>query len=310
MIKPQRLRTGDTVAAISMSWGGPATFPHRYQTGKRQFEEEFGLTVVETRGDDSIRLLPYVDKNVIRSNPKVLLGYSDTTIAHLLCHSAGVVSFYGPSFMSGFAENGGMFPYMVDAVRRNMFSSAPIGVVEAHDGGWTAERVEWANTENQDRKRALNPGGAWRFLQGPDVAEGPLIGGCLEVLAWARGTSLWPDLAAFENAILFLETSEEAPSPPVLARELRTYAAMGILQRLAGVILGRPGGNVPVAAFDGYDDALLQVVAEEQGLTHLPSITRMDFGHTDPMLVLPYGVNARMDCVREHFAIVEGAVTE
>jgi hypothetical protein len=46
--KPTHLEPGDTVAAVSLSWGGPGTFPHRYQAGKRQLEEAFGVRVVET----------------------------------------------------------------------------------------------------------------------------------------------------------------------------------------------------------------------------------------------------------------------
>jgi muramoyltetrapeptide carboxypeptidase LdcA involved in peptidoglycan recycling len=347
MIKPPRLQIGDRVAAISMSWGGPGAFVHRYAAGKRQLEEEFGLTVIETRhalrdpdwlaknpraraddlmeafsdtsirgiiattgGDDSIRLVPYVDPAVIRSHPKALLGYSDTTIAHLLCFQAGLISFYGPSIMAGFAENGGMFPYMVDSIRRTLFCSEPVGVIEPHRGGWTVERLEWAKPELQSQKRALNPRMPWRFLQGQALAEGHLIGGCLEVLAWARGTPVWPEARAFEKAILFLETSEEAPPPEFVARELRSYAAMGILSRLSGIMLGRPGGKVAITDFDAYDRAITQVVVEEHGLIDLPIVTCMDFGHTDPMVVLPYGVNARIDSEREEFTIIDAAVTE
>lgn len=67
---------------------------------------------------------------------------------------------------------------------------------------------------------------------------------------------------------------------------------------------------MPIASFDAYDEALWQVVVEEQGLTTLPIVTRMDFGHTDPMLVLPYGVTARIDCARQQIAITESAVRE
>ena len=154
MIKPRKLEPGDRVAAVSLSWGGPGAFPHRYRAGKEQFTREFGVEVIETPhalrepewlarnpearaadlmdafldpsikgiistigGEESIRLLPYIHDDVIRANPKVFLGYSDTTVSHLACFRAGLVSFYGPAFMSGFAENGGMFPYMIDAVR-------------------------------------------------------------------------------------------------------------------------------------------------------------------------------------------------
>ncbi len=347
MLKPERLRPGDTVAAVSLSWGGPGTFPHRYMAGKRQLTAEFGLSVVETEhalkdaawlarnpkaraddlmhafsdpsirgiistigGDDSVRLLPFVDPEVIRNNPKVLLGYSDTTVTHLLAFRAGVTSFYGPSVMAGFGENGGMFPYMVESVRKTIFSAAPCGVVEPNPGGWTAERLDWAIPENQHRRRTLNPPGHWNFLQGRGIAEGRLFGGCLDVLHWLRGTAVWPDNENLDGAILFLETSEEAPPPSVLTRELRVYAAMGILRRLSAILFGRPGGGVPAAQFGRYDEAILQVVAEEEGLVDLPVVTRMDFGHTDPMFVLPYGVQARVDCERKTFSILESAVTD
>jgi muramoyltetrapeptide carboxypeptidase LdcA involved in peptidoglycan recycling len=85
---------------------------------------------------------------------------------------------------------------------------------------------------------------------------------------------------------------------------------MGILQNLSGILFGRPGGQIPRSDFVEYEKVLLQVVSEEEGLTHLPIITRMDFGHTDPMLVLPYGVCAQIDCDRKQFTILENAVTE
>jgi muramoyltetrapeptide carboxypeptidase LdcA involved in peptidoglycan recycling len=347
MIKPKKLQPGDKVATVSLSWGGPGTFRHRYEAGKRQLQDEFGLTVVEMDhtlsdaswlqanpqaragdlmeafadpsikgiistigGEDSIRLLPYLDLDVIRSNPKAFMGYSDTTITHLVCFKAGLVSFYGPAIMAGFAENCGMFPYMVDSVHRTLFSSAPVGTVASNTDGWTVEHLDWAEPENQARKRKLSPSEGWRFLQGENVRRGHLIGGCFEVLDWLRGTAFWPGLEQWRNAILFLETSEEAPPPSAVLRGLRTYAAVGILEELSGILFGRPGGQVPPEQFDEYDAAILQVVAEEEGLTHLPIVTRMDFGHTDPMFVLPYGVQAEIDCQAQRFALVESAVID
>ena len=78
-------------------------------------------------GDDSIRLLPYLDLQVIRDNPKVFLGYSDTTVTHLACFKAGLVSFYGPSVMAGFAEHGGIFPYTAASVRQTLFLPSRLG---------------------------------------------------------------------------------------------------------------------------------------------------------------------------------------
>jgi muramoyltetrapeptide carboxypeptidase LdcA involved in peptidoglycan recycling len=345
MIKPRQLQPGDRVAAISLSWGGPGTFPQRYEAGKQQLQAEFGLVVVETPharrdaawlqrnpearahdlleafadpsiqaifstigGDDSIRLLPYLDLEVIRAHPKVFLGHSDTTITHMACLKAGLVSFYGPALMTGFAENGGMFPYTIDSVRRTLFSPAPVGLVAPNLTGWTVEFLDWADPANQSRPRNLNPSEGWRFLQGQGTRRGPLIGGCFEVLDWLRGTDFWPEPATWQDAILFLETSEDAPPPTAVLWGLRALAAMGVLRRLAGILFGRPGGQVPPEQFAEYDAALLQVVAEEEGLTDLPIVTRLDFGHTDPVFVLPYGVQAEIDCAARQFSIAESAV--
>ena len=345
MLKPSRLQPGDRVATVSLSWGGPGAIPYRYEVGKRQLEKEFDLEVVEMPhtladpdwvaqnpqaraadmmqafsdptikaiissigGDDSIRLLPYLDLATMRGNPKIFLGFSDTTVTHFACYKAGLVSFYGPSIMAGFGENVGMFPYMVDSVRRTLFATEAPGEIRASEEGWTVEMLDWEDPSNQSRRRKLNPPMTWRYLQGEGVHRGHLLGGCLEVLDWLRGTAFWPEPEKWQGAILFLETSEEAPPPEALARHLRVLAAMGILPRLAGILFGRPGGGVPLEQFDAYDEALFQVVTREEGLTTLPIVARMDFGHTDPMFVLPYGVETEIDCDNQRFAIWEAAV--
>lgn len=344
MIKPKKLNPGDKVATVSPSWGGPSVFPRRYEVGVQQLKDEFQLEVVEMPntlrdadwlasnpkaraddfmqafadpsikgifatigGEDSIRLLPFMDLKIIRANPKIFMGYSDTTISHLVCYQAGLVSFYGPSIMAEFAENRGMFPYMVQSLRQTIFSSNIIGEVKPATEGWTVERLDWGDPSNQQVKRKLNPSTGWRFLQGKGIHRGHLVGGCIEVLDWTRGTQIFPE--DWQHAILFLETSEEAPPPEMVARTLRVFAAMGILRQLAGILFGRPGGEVSPDKFEQYDQAILQVVQHEEGLSELPLITNMDFGHTSPMFVLPYGVQAEMDFENKRFSIMENAVT-
>ena len=344
-IKPKMLRPGSRIAAISLSWGGPGTILDRYQIGKRQFEEEYGVTVLETEhalrdavwlsknpearandlmvafadetidgiistigGEDSIRTLPYLDLDLIRNNPKVFMGFSDTTISHAVCFKVGLVSFYGPSFMAGFAENGGMFPYMVDSVRRTLFSTEPIGVIEPNCTGWTDEYLPWENPENQSIRRKLNPCTGWKFHQDESLVEGQLFGGCVEVLDWLRGTDYFPPASDLQGAVLFLETSEDAPPPSFLTEFVRCLAAMGILEGLGGILLGRPGGGVDPNTFHAYDTALCETVREEYGLNEMPIATNMDFGHTDPMFVLPIGMKLRIDSTRQEIAIDDAAV--
>jgi muramoyltetrapeptide carboxypeptidase LdcA involved in peptidoglycan recycling len=344
-ITPARLRPGDTVAAVTLSWGGPGTFPQRYEAGKQQFEREFGCRVVETRharreaawiaanpkaraddlmetfaddsiravistigGDDSIRILPHLDLSVLSTHPKIFMGYSDTTVAHFACLAAGLKSFYGPSFMSGFAENGGMHAYLVDSVRRTLFSAVPVGEVLANADGWTVERLEWADLANQTRRRALTPSTGWRWLQGTGRVSGPLIGGCIDVMEYLKGTAVWPARDVWTDAVLFLETSEETPPALHVRRWLRNYGVQGILERLAAILIGRPGGHtLPLASHKDYDDAVLGVVRDELGLA-TPIVAGMDFGHTDPFFVLPYGVRAEIDCDTRSFSITEPAV--
>lgn len=341
LIRPKKLVPGDKVAVVSPSWGGPATFPWRYEAGKTQIEAEFGVSVVamphalapadfihanpQARardlmqafadpsikaviaaigGDDSIRLIPHLDLGVIRANPKIFLGFSDTTTLHFACMAAGLASFYGPSVMAGFAENAGMHRYTADAVRRTLFSDTPPGPVPANSEGWTTELLDWADPSLQARRRAMQPADAPRMLQGKGKARGRLIGGCAEVLEMLKGTAWWPAPEAWDGAIFFYETSEGSPDPELVRYWLRNYAATGILRRLSAILLARPDPGTDPDYRRKLEAVFCDVLAEE-GLTALPVLSGLDFGHTQPMLVLPYGVLAEIDGDAVNLAIIE-----
>lgn len=342
LIKPQKLSPGDKIATISLSWGGAGDLPHRYQYGKKQLEEVFGLEVIETKhalrsadwiyknpkaraedlmeafadpsikaiisnigGEDSIRTLPFMDLSVIRNHPKIFLGFSDTTISHFACLKAGISSFYGTSLLVGFAENGGMHSYQIEDIKRTLFSSEIIGEIKPNPNGWTSERLEWFNADLMQQKRKLEPSGQWNFLQGNSKVEGRLIGGCMEVLEFLKGTDFWPSLDTWNDTILFLETSEDMSSPSLFKWWLRNYAAQGILKRIKGVLVARPYNNQFVKE---YNEALIKVIREEEGLVDLPIITEMDFGHTCPTFTLPYGCLAEMNMENKMFSILESGV--
>lgn len=345
LIRPPRLQPGSLVATVSPSWGGPGTFPHRYHAGKAQLEATFGVTVVEMEhtlasaeflhanpqaraadlmaafrdpaidgifatigGDDAIRLLPWLDLAVIRDNPKVFLGFSDTTAIHLACYTAGVTSFYGPSIMAGFGENGDMHAYTVDSLRRTLFETTPIGALPLNTEGWTTERLDWSRPELQSQARTLLPALPPRVLQGSGKASGHLLGGCVEVLEMVKGTAWWPQRADWDGAVLFYETSEDAPPPRFIRYWLRNLAAQGILQRLSGFLLARPDPGADPNYGAELETAVIESLAEA-GLSDLPVISGHDFGHTQPMLTLPYGCNAELDCDTGTVTLLEAGVT-
>ncbi|UFT98341.1 LD-carboxypeptidase [Radiobacillus kanasensis] len=339
--KPRKLQKGDRVATVSPSWGGAGDpeLRWRYEQGVKRLEEVFGLEVVampnslkgtaftyenpqaraedlmeafrdknikaifcNIGGEDSIRLLPYIDFNVIRENPKIFMGYSDVTISHLFCHKAGVSSFYGPAILTDFAENIEMDDYTRKWVEKTLFSNEPIGVIEPAEA-WTSERLEWIE-ENKNKRRTMTKNHGYELLQGTGKVQGRLIGGCIEVLEFAKSTVLWPEREYWNNSILFFETSEDHTEPDYIRYWLRNYAAQGILQATNGIVFGKPKDE---KYYGEYKEEILQVM-KEYHLTDLPILYNLNFGHTEPKFILPYGAMAELDCTSKTFSIIEAAV--
>ncbi|UJL46071.1 LD-carboxypeptidase [Virgibacillus sp. NKC19-16] len=340
--KPKKLQPGDKVATVSPSWGGAGEpeIKWRYEQGVKRLEEVFGLEVVpmpnslkgaaylyehpEARaadlmtafrdkeikgvfsnigGDDSIRLLPYIDFDVIHANPKIFVGYSDITISHLFCLKAGVSSFYGPAVLSDFAENVEMDPYTVEAVKRTLFSGNAIGEIQPAKE-WTSEYLEW-DEANKHKQRTMQQNTGYEVIQGAsNVVKGRLIGGCIDVLEFAKGTELWPDNKHWDDSILFFETSEEEAEPAFMKYWLRNYAAQGILHKANAIIFGKPHDE---KYYEAYKEEILNVM-KEYNLEDLPILYNLNFGHTEPKFILPYGVLAEVDCAKGTFSILESGV--
>lgn len=147
-LRPKPLGPGSRVAALSLSAGFVTEVPHRYRTGVRQAAETLGWDIVAAPnafrgpeflyenpqaraddlhwalqhpeidglvsiigGDDSIRLLPYLDPQLMRAHPKAFLGYSDSTVTLMQFLRAGVMAYHGPAVLTDLAENGGIHPF-------------------------------------------------------------------------------------------------------------------------------------------------------------------------------------------------------
>lgn len=193
MIKPKKLKKGDKVAIVSLSSGlaGEEMFRHRYELGKKRLEQ-LGFNVVTMKnalkgieylynhpekraedfmeaivdkdikgiicnigGDDTIRLLPYIDFETIANNPKVFMGYSDTTINHFVMQKAGVASYYGPAVMTDFAENNNMHTYTLKYINEVLLENREDIVIKSSDK-WTSEYLDWAIEENDNISRKMN----------------------------------------------------------------------------------------------------------------------------------------------------------
>ena len=344
MIKPNNLKTGDKVAIVSLSSGlaGEEKFKHRYELGKKRLEEDFGLEIItmpnalkglkfnyenpEARakdlmdafkdksikgiisnigGDDTIRLLPYIDYDVIKNNPKVFLGYSDTTVNHFMMYKAGLQSFYGPCVLCDFAENVEMHEYTKKYVQEVLFKGNK-NIEITSSPYWTSELLGWHIAENDNTKRKLEKEErGYEVLQGTGVVEGELLGGCIDTFPGIIGTEIWPDKEEWRGKILFIETSEEHLKPDRVKRILRSLHSQGILEVINGIIIGKPKDET---YYEEYKEMYKEFFEIEAERTDLPIMYNLNFGHASPLCILPYGLRVRVDCDNKKVILLEEAV--
>lgn len=344
MIKPQHIKPWDTIISLSLSRWWPWACPERYNIWKKQLEQEFDVKVIEwkytlespervynhpeARAEDlmnafknpdikaiissigweeSIRILPYIDFDVIRNNPKIFMGFSDSTITHFICHKAELVSFYWPAIMAWFGENWGLFPYMVDSVKKTIFSNEIIWEIKPNEDGWTSERLERSNPENQKQKRRLEKCTWRRRLQWKGVHQWETLWGCIDVFPFMQWTSIWPSLEDWKWKVLILEPSEEQMPTYSFERIIRNLWSQWILNVISGILVGRAQLNYETNIQINYDETILNVVNHELWLSDLPIITNMDFWHTDPILTMPLWCKLEINWDNETISFLESA---
>lgn len=340
MVKPKKLRRGDKIAIVSLSWGGlgDEALIHKYYIAKERLEKDFGLEVMcmphalkgsefvaknprlraedlmnafadpsvsavfcAIGGDDTIRTLPYIDLDVIRNHPKIFMGYSDTTVNHFMMYKAGLVSFYGPSVMCEFGEYVKMFDYTEKAVKDVLF-----GTWQEYDllpsPEWTDDHIAWQESNRSTPHTMKKDAHGYEIINGKGSVKGHLLGGCIDVFLMINGTTIWPTLDEWSNAILFFETSEDKPSPDFVLWTLRNLAAQGILKAINGMIIGKPKDET---YYEEYKRVIRQVVAEEEHLSELPVIYNVNIGHAKPIGILPYGIETELNCDKKTIRFLE-----
>lgn len=343
LLKPRHLQRGDKIAIVSLSSGmlGEKEFIHKYYIAKERFENDYGLSVVAMPnalrgrdfiyrnpkaraddlmqafddheikavfcaigGDDSIRLLPYVDFNVLRNNPKIFMGFSDTTITHFMMHKAGLVSYYGPSLMTDWSEYVEINEYTKEALAKTLFSpAAPLNIPCSSYCSYETDRVLWGE-QNICIRRPRFPNTAYEVLQGKGKVRGKLLGGCIDVFPMICGTKLWPCLDDWRGKLLLIETSESNMDAQLLCELLRNLQAQGILDVIEGIVVGKPGYR---EKYEPYKEVYNKVVAYEADRPDLPILYNVNVGHAYPIGVFPLGLEYEIDCDNKTLALLEAA---
>ncbi len=344
MIKPKRLKKGDKIAIVSLSSGmlGDKEFIHKYYIAKERLENDFGLEVVcmpnalkgskfiyehpEARakdlmdafsdesikaiicsigGDDSVRMLPYINYEIIKNNPKIFMGYSDTTVSHFIMNKVELVSFYGASIMTDFAEYVKMFDYTKNAVENILFKDSKGYEIKSSDT-WSNDFVPWKEENQNIEKKLIKEEHHYEVISGSGVIKGKLMGGCIDVFPMILETEIWPKKDKWKDKIMLIETSEEKMSPEYLLFFLRNLGAQGILNVIKGIIVGKPQDE---AYYEEYKEMYLKVL-KEFNVENLPILYNVNIGHAYPNGVLPLGIEYLIDLDKKQIVLLESATEE
>ncbi|MFF5003093.1 S66 peptidase family protein [Streptomyces phaeochromogenes] len=332
---PPKPVPGDRVAVISPSAGLPGILPLPYELGLERLRTEYGLEPVEypaTRrmgstpreraddihaafadpdvkavmasigGDDQITVLPLLDRELIRANPKPFFGYSDNTNLLVYLWNTGIVGYHGASVMGELGRPGAMDPLTAESVRAALFTSGEYELRPAER--WRDVDRDWADPATFESEPETRPGAGWTWVNADRVMEGRSWGGCLEILAGLlmADREIPHDLSVHDGGVLFLETSEELPSSEEVFRVLRNMGERGLLQRFSALLMGRAktwSFERPNSPQEGarYAAEQREAVLRAMG-AYAPDSTivlDVDLGHTDPQIVIPYGGVIRVD---------------
>lgn len=307
-LKPRVLRAGDRVALIAPSrpsnadsidrtvrhieqrgyevvCGPHITTHYGYLAGSDEqraadlrwaFQDQRTRAIICARGGfGSGRILDRVDYDMVASNPKIFVGFSDTTALQLgLMRKTGLVSFTG-ALADLDIRPGGKSSRTLQNLWQALESAEPLGPVPAKPGGVAV----WS----------------------PGRCSGPLLGGCMALVCSLLGTEYQPD---FDGAILLLEDVGEDPYR--VDRMFNHLRLAGILEQISGLALGRfRGCFTQTTAADSF--TLEEIVRDHLEGLQIPVVANLPYGHYRTRVVLPLGVGAVLDTSARNLQISESA---
>ncbi|MBS4535337.1 LD-carboxypeptidase [Clostridium sp. D2Q-14] len=256
-------------------------------------------------GDDTYRTLPYLMEdedfiNTVSNDPKLFTGFSDTTINHLMFYKLGMGTFYGPNFICDLAE---LDDEMLSYTKREFqkyFENTNESSIESSNLWYEERRGFSSNLVGSGRIKHVENRG-YEVLQGKGKFNGRLLGGCLEslydILTGTRYDDekiicekyeIFPPLNEWKDKILFLETSEEKPTPEALEKELLALKRKRIFDVISGIIIGKPQDE---QFYEEYKGVYKNVVNDKD----LQILYNVNFGHAYPRCVIPYGIKTEID---------------
>lgn len=244
-------------------------------------------------GMNSNSLLPYIDYEAFKKDPKIIMGYSDVTAILLgIYEKTGIFTYYGPALVASFGE---LEPYVVETYKyfKNILMDEIQYPYEVKmPKFWTDDYINW---ETQDRSKAPVENSLITVNDG--VCEGRLIGGNLNTMMGIWGTEYMPEIK--KGDILFIEDSLKDCA--TIERSFSLLKLSGVFDKISGIILGKhelfndnKTGRKPY-----------EILLEVMGDVKIPFLADFDCCHTHPMITLPIGCKVKLDATNKKIFILE-----
>lgn len=228
-------------------------------------------------GFNSNELLPYIDYNLIKNNPKIICGFSDiTALCNAITAQTGLVTYSGPHF-SSFGMLKGL-DYTLEYFKKCLFQNAPFNLKPAStwsDDAWYLDQENRNFVKNDDY---------WVINSGQ--AKGTIVGGNLGLLDELKGTPYFPNI---NNSILFLEHCADH-DVATFNRNLTALTQHPDFVNVKGLLLGRFEPDNKMSK-----ELLTTIIQSKKILNNIPIIANVDFGHTTPIITFPIGGTAMID---------------
>jgi len=224
------------------------------------------------------QLLRYIDWNIIKNNPKIFIGYSDTTaLQNAIFAKTGLVTYSGPAW-STFGQKL-HFDYTLEYSKKCLMSDNRFSIEPSEN--WTDD--EWFN--DQDKRELIKYDG-WLVINKGN-ASGTLLGANLCTFNLLQGTEYFPDL---NNSVLFLEDDDDGSRNAGFDRDLQSLIHQPSFKGVKGIVIGRFQKKSEITK-----EKLIQIINTKAELKDIPVISNVDFGHTSPIITFPIGGEATVD---------------